>query len=81
MIRAGFIIWHSARALRSDSKFFFVLYLYLAERCCKNSQTARGLASYKSGPGIVWFVSATIYCIIFNNNSPTPRQFLRTKYF
>ena len=25
---------------------------------------------------ITWFVSITIYCTFFNNNSPPPRQFL-----
>ena len=44
--RAGFIIWHSPRAPRSAGKFFFVLHLYLAERCGENPQSAKGPQQY-----------------------------------
>ena len=40
--RAGFTIWHSARALCSDGKTFFGLHLYLAGRYCENPQSTRG---------------------------------------
>ena len=43
-------------------------------------QHARGLVQFKSGLGITCSVSAIVYCTIFNNDSPPPRQFLRTKY-
>ena len=45
--------------------FFFGFHLHLAERCCKNLQSARGLARCKSGPAITWLVDVTIYCTIF----------------
>ena len=44
---------------------FLGLPLYLAERCCENLQSARGLARYKSGPAITWLVDVTIYYTIF----------------
>ena len=74
-------IYHMAQCPALRWQNFFCLYLYLAGRCCENLQSARGPAYYKSGPEITWFVSVTIYCIIFTDNSPPPRQFLRTKYF
>ena len=77
---AGFAIWHSARTLLSDSRTFFGLHLYLAGRCCKNFQRARGTAQCISGPGTTCLVSVTIYCTIFHDGSPPHRQFLRTKY-
>ena len=46
-------------------KIFFGLLLYLAERCCENLQSARGLARCKSGPATTWLVDVTIYCTIF----------------
>ena len=46
-------------ALRSNRKTFFGLHLYLAERCCKNPQTARGPAYCKSGPAIARLVGVT----------------------
>ena len=73
---AVFAIWLSGRARPSDGKTFFGLHLYLPEKCCKNSLSARGPVQCKSGPGITCLVSVTIY---FTNDSS--RQFLRTKYF
>ena len=58
--RAGFTIWYNARAPRTDGKTFFGLHLYLAERCCKNSQSTRGPVQCKSGAGITWLVSLNI---------------------
>ena len=63
--RAGFTLWHSARASRSDGETFFYLYLYLAGRSSENPQSARGPARCKSGPAITWLVGVTFYCIIF----------------
>ena len=71
-------------ALRSNRKTFFGFPLNLAERSCKNSQSAGGPARCKSGPPIAWLVGVTIYCTIFQeqfSNSPPTRLFLRTKYF
>ena len=66
----------------SDGKIFFGLHLYLAGRCFENSQSAMAPRKCESGPGTTWLVGVTIYCIPFcSNNSPPPRQFLRTKYF
>ena len=56
-------------ALGSNLKTFFGLHQHLAERCCKNLQSARGPARCKYGPAITWLVSVTIYYTIFNNNS------------
>ena len=39
-------------APRSNPKTFFGLYLHLAERCCENLQSARGLARFKFGPAM-----------------------------
>ena len=55
----------SARALRSDSRTCFGRHLYLAGRCCKNPQSARGPTQCKSGPEIACLVSVIIYCSIF----------------
>ena len=41
----------------------------LAERCCENLQSAKGLARCKFGPAITWLVGVAIYCTIFDNNS------------
>ena len=74
---------YQLRALRSNLKTFYGLHLYLAERCCKNLQSAKGPTPCKSGPAITWLVGVTIYCTIFQwqfINSPPPRQFLRSKY-
>ena len=73
---AVFAKWLSGRSRFSDGKTFFGLHLYLPEKCCKNSLSARGPVQCKSGPGITCLVSVTIY---FTNHSS--RQFLRTKYF
>ena len=65
-------------------RIFFYLHLYLAGRSCENPQSARGPARCKSAPAITLLVGVTLYCAIFEqqfNNSPPPRQFLRTKYF
>ena len=65
-------------------RLFFFLHLYLAGRSCENPQSARGPARFKSGPAITWLIGVTISCTIFQlqfNNSPPPRQFLRSKYF
>ena len=48
-----------------NRKTFFGLHLYLAKRCCKNLQSARGLARCKPSPTITWLVGVTIYCTIF----------------
>ena len=66
--RAGSIIWHwGARgpAMRSDGTTFFGLHLYLAGRCCDNSQSTRGPVQYKFGSGMTWLVCVTIFCSIF----------------
>ena len=71
-------------APRSNRNIFFGLHLYLAERCCKNLQSARGLAQCKSGPAITWLVDVTIYCTIFQKQfsiSPPTSPVLRAKYF
>ena len=56
-------------APRSNRKTFFGLPLYLAERSCKNPQSARGPARCKSGPVITWLVDVTSIVLFFNNNS------------
>ena len=48
--RAGFTIWHSARAPLSDGKTFYGLHLYLAGRCCKILPSTKGPVLCKSGP-------------------------------
>ena len=48
-----------------NRKIFFGLHLYFRERCCKNLQSARGLARCKSSPPITWLVDVTIYSTIF----------------
>ena len=53
-------------------RLFFGLHLYLAGRCCENPQSTRGNAQCKSGPGIKWLVSVTIYWTIFQ------KQFIST---
>ena len=58
----------------SDGETFFGLYLYLAERCCEKSQSARSPVQCKSGPCLVEGV--TIYYNILNNNLPPSWQFL-----
>ena len=58
--RAGFTIWHSARASHSNGKTFFVFHLYLAERCCEIIQSTRGPVQCKSGPKITWLISVII---------------------
>ena len=66
----------------SDSRTFFGLHLYVAPgRCFKNPIIARDSAQLKSGPGITCLVSVITTIPFFNNDSPPPRQFLRTKYF
>ena len=62
--RAGFILWHSAWASRSDGETFF-FHLHLAGRSCENPQSARDPARCKSGPAITQLVGVTIYCTIF----------------
>ena len=71
------------QAPHSDSRTFIGLLLYLAGRCCKYPQSARGPTQCKSGPEKACLVNVTIYCTVpfFNNDSPPPRQFLRKKYF
>ena len=58
--RAGFILWHRARTLRSDGKSFYDLYLYLAGRCCKNVLCTRGPVQCKSV--ITWLISKNLLC-------------------
>ena len=55
---------YQLRALRSNLKTFYGLYLHLAEGCCENLQSARGPVRRKSDPAITWLVSVTIYCTI-----------------
>ena len=40
---------------------------------------ARSPTQCKSDPAMTWLVDVTIYCTLFNNKSPPPRQFLRDK--
>ena len=47
---------HQLGAPSWNRKIFFGLRLHLAERCCKNLQSARGLARCKFGPAITWLV-------------------------
>ena len=47
------------------AKTFYGLHLHLAETSCVNLQSARGPARCKSGSAIIWLVSVTIYCTIF----------------
>ena len=52
------------------------LHLYLAERCGENLQS---IAQCKFCPAIICSVGVTNIAPCFNNNSLTPRQFLRDK--
>ena len=60
VISAGFTIWHSVRAPRSNGKTFFGLHLYLAGRFCENPQSTSGSVQYKSGPEITWLEGVII---------------------
>ena len=44
----------------------------------RKSLQDRAPGQFKSGPGIIRLVGVTVYCTVLNNNSPPPRQFLRT---
>ena len=75
---------HQLGAPSGNCKFFLGLHLYLAERCCENLQSAKGLARCKFGLAITWLVDVTIYCTIFRwqfSISPPTSPVLRTKYF
>ena len=65
-------------APRSD-KTFFDLHLYLAGKYCENLKVPGAQLDVSPARGITWFLSVTIYCTFFNNNSPPPRQFLCNK--
>ena len=43
-------------APRSDNKTLFGLHLYLAERCCENTHSAKGLAQCKPAGAITRLV-------------------------
>ena len=47
--------------LRAQMVRLFYFLLYLAERSCKNLQSARGPARCKSGPAITWLLGVTVY--------------------
>ena len=66
-------------AQRSNGKTFFGLHLYLAEKYCKNFIVAGAQLNANPARGITWFVGETIYCTFWNNNSPSPHQFLCNK--
>ena len=70
---------YQPRAQRSDGETFFGLHLYLAERCCKNLQNAKGPAHVNSAPTITWQVGLTSIVSFLNNNPPPPLRFLRDK--
>ena len=57
----------------------FGLHLYLEEKYCKNPKVPRALLNVNPTRAITWFVGVTICCTFFNNNSPSPRQFLCNK--
>ena len=55
-------------------RLFFDLHLYLVGKYCKNPEVPGAQLNINPAWAITWFVSATIYCTFFNNNSPPPRQ-------
>ena len=58
--------------LLEGKTFFSGLHLYLARRFCENLQVPGTSRIVNPTRSITWFVSVTIYCAIFNNNSPPP---------
>ena len=73
LARAGFtIIWHSARGLALRCKTSFWSSPIFGRKMLRYPST-RSPAQCESGPEIPWLVRVTIYCNIFNNNSPPLR--------
>ena len=60
-------------------RLFFGFHLYLAGKYCKNPQVPGAQLNVNPVRVITWFVGVTIYRAFFNNNSPTPCQFLCNK--
>ena len=64
---------------RAQIRLFFSLHLYLAGKYCENLKVPGAQLNVNAARAIIWFVGVTIYCTFFNNNSPTPGQFLCNK--
>ena len=56
------------RALRSDGKTLFLVYTYSA----KISNVSGASRNVNQARAITWQLGVTIYCTVFNNNSPPP---------
>ena len=68
-------------APRSDKTFFWSSPL-LSRTILQKSQSAMGVQLNKNpARAIAWFVGVTIYCTVFNNNSPTPPPIFRQKKY
>ena len=64
---------------RVQIRLFLGLHLYLAEKYCVNPKVPWAQLNVNPAQTITWFVGVTIYCTLFNNNLPPPRQFLCNK--
>ena len=62
-----------------SGKNFFGLHLHLAGKYCKNSKMPVAQLNVSPPRAITWFVGVTIYCTLFNYNSPPPLQFFCNK--
>ena len=70
---------HGPRTQMALPWYFFGLHLYLAGKYCENLKVAGAQLNVNPDRAITWFVGVTIYCTLFHNNSPPPRQFLCNK--
>ena len=64
---------------RSDKRVFVGLHLYLAEKHYENPEAPGIQLNVNPARAMTLLVGVTLYCTFFNNNSPTPRQFLCNK--
>ena len=60
-------------------RLFFGLHLFLARKYRNNPKVPGAQLNVNPARAATWFVGVTIYCTFFNNNSPSPRQFLCNK--
>ena len=65
--------------LRAQIRPFLGLHLYLAGKYCENLKAPGAQLDANAAWAITWFVGVTTCRTFFNNNSPTPRQFLCNK--
>ena len=66
---------------RAQMVRFFLFFTYIWQKNVVKITKVPGAQRDIIWQRITWFVDETLYCIIFNNNSPPSCQILRTKYF